>query len=122
MRLVKRQELMTLPKGTLFAPLHQQWVFGDMEIKGDTIQWDGTNGDFWVLQLAWPDADDTGEAIDRLEKMADDPTVSYPPGYVYSRHGLYDDDRLYLVYESADVANLIRLLNGVEPEYDQEAM
>lgn len=116
MRLVKRQELMTLPKGTLFAELHEPWVFGDVEIKGDTCldARTGENFDFWVLQLAWPDAVDTGEAFDRLAQMVADSTVSYPPGYVYARHGLYDDDRPYLVYEKADVDNLIRLLRGVD--------
>lgn len=124
MRLVKRQELMTLPKGTLFAELQQQWVFGDVEIKGDTCldNRTGENCDFWVLTLAWPEADDTGQAIDRLEQMAANPTVSYPPGYVYARHGLYDDDRPYLVYEKADVDNLMRLLHGVDGNDIEEGL
>lgn len=117
MRLVKRQELMTLPAGTLFAPLHQPWVFGDLELKGDTLQHNrtGENQDFWVLSLAWPEADDAGMAFDRLNAMAENPAVSYPPEYVYGRHGLYDDDRLYLVYEPADVEKLIDLLRGDKP-------
>lgn len=115
MRLVKRQELMTLPKGTLFAPLHEPWVFGDVDMKGDTFQHNGANYDFLVLSLAWPEADDTGMALDCLDEMASDSSVSYSPEYAYARHGLYDDDRLYLVYEAADAENLIRLLQGEDP-------
>jgi hypothetical protein len=107
MRLVKRQELMTLPAGTLFCEMHQEWVFGGLQLKGDTIASNGRNIDFWVRQIDWPDADDTGMAIDRLEEMAKDSAVSYPVESAYGRHGLYDDDRLYLAYESADTAALI---------------
>jgi hypothetical protein len=110
MRLVKRQELMTLPSGTLFAACHQPWVFGDLELKLDTIVRDGQNADFWVRTLAWVDADDTGMALDRLDAMAADSTVSHPVDEVASRHGLYDDDRLYLVYEPADTQSLIAAL------------
>lgn len=110
MRLVKRQELMTLPAGTLFAELHQEWVFGGLQLKEDTIEIGGVNCDFWVRQLDWPEADDTGMAIDRLEEMAKDPTVSYPIEPAPGRHGLYDDDRLYLVYEQSDTDALITAL------------
>jgi hypothetical protein len=107
MRLMKRPELMTMPAGTLFAELHQEWVFGGLQLKGDTFQINGENFDFWVRQIDWPDNQDTGEAIDRLEEMAQDSTISYPIESAYGRHGLYDDERLYLVYEPADTQALI---------------
>lgn len=110
MRLVKRQELMTLPAGTLFCELHEPWVFGGLQLKGDTIRnpliRDG-NIDFWVRQIDWPDADDTGMVLDRLDEMSADSSVSYPVDSAYGRHGLYDDDQLYLIYEPADTAALI---------------
>ena len=111
MRLVKRRELMALPAGTLFAELLEPWVFGDLTLKGDTFWHNvGDDGDFWVLTLAWPEADDDGMSFNRLDEMQQDSTVSYPLEPAYSRHGLYDDDRQYLVYEAADTAFLIGLL------------
>jgi hypothetical protein len=107
MRLVKRPELMQLPAGTLFCELHEPWVFGGLTVKHDTLVWNGKNSDFWTRQLDWPDADDTGEALDRLEEMAADSNVSYPVEEAHGRHGLYDDDRFYLVYEQADAEALI---------------
>jgi hypothetical protein len=104
---------MGLPAGTLFAAMHEPWVFGDLELKGDTFWHDrGDDGDFWTLQLAWPEADDTGMSLDRLDEMQEDSTVSYPLEPAYSRHGLFDDDRQYLVYEAADTAFLIGLLKA----------
>lgn len=112
MRLVKRQELMALPAGTLFAELYEQWVFGGLQLKGETFGTDGKNWDFWVRSLDWPGADDTGMAIGRLEEMSQDSSVSYPAEYAHARHGLYDDERMYLVYEAADTQALIEELGA----------
>jgi hypothetical protein len=109
-RLVKRQELMRLPTGTLFCELHEPWAFGGLQLKMDTIEHLGKNIDFWVRSLDWPEADDTGMAINRLDEMAADGNVGYPIETAETRHGLYDDDVLYLVYEQADTAALIELL------------
>lgn len=116
MRLVKRQELMLLPSGTLFAELQEPWVFHGLQLKLDTIVIDGVNVDFWVRSLDWPDADGTGEALERLEEMVADSSVSYPVESAWSRHGLYDDERLYLVYETADTAALIGDLGQADEE------
>lgn len=110
MRLVKRQELMIFPSGTLFCELHQEWVFGGLQLKRETIVNLGKNVDFWVHALDWPEAHDTGEAIDRLTEMASDSSVSYPLEDAFSRHGLYDDERLYLVYERSDTEALLAAL------------
>lgn len=101
MRLVKLPELKALPAGTLFAKLQQEWVFGDLEIKGDSF-----DGDFWVRSLNWIDAYDCGEAVNRLDAMALDSTISYPIEQAYRRNCDYNDESLYLVYEPDDVAFL----------------
>lgn len=119
MRLVKRQELMTFPSGTLFCELQQEWVFGGLQLKLDTLVNLGENVDFWVHALDWTEAHDTGEAIERLEKMASDSSVSYPLEEAFSRHGLYDDDRFYLVYEQADTDALLSAL-GLEQEWTDD--
>lgn len=114
MRIVKRQELMDLPEGTLFAEMLQPWVFGQLSIKGESFGWDGRNQDFFELGLAWVDGSGTEECVARLDEMLADSTVSYPAESAYGREGLFDDDRAYLVYEKADVDHLIRLLAGVD--------
>jgi hypothetical protein len=112
MRLINRQELMKFPTGTLFCELNGEWYFGGLQLKGDTIVSGGRNVDFWVLQIDWIENDDTGEAIRRLDEMKADSSVSYPAEDAYGRHGLYDEERLYLAYESADTAALIKKLQG----------
>jgi hypothetical protein len=117
MRLVKRPEFMTLPAGTMAAPLLQKWVFGEPFIKGDTL-FDTLGAkafDFDMLEPNWVEADDSDEAIDRLEEMYADSSVSYPAQMSVGREGLYDDDRVYLVYEAADVVALVQALGlGVQ--------
>lgn len=112
MRLVRRQELMTLPAGTLFCELLEEWVFHGLQLKGDTFGVNGDNVDFFTKSLDWPAAYDCGEACSRLDEMKADPAVSYPIEDAYGRHGLYDDERLYLVYERADTEALIAELQA----------
>ncbi|WP_164681163.1 hypothetical protein [Mycobacterium intracellulare] len=81
-------ELMALPDGTLYAPLHEPWVFGEVRIKGENV---GAN-DFYARDLNWIDANDCGEAIDRLEAMLKDGSLSFPVEQAYSREGYYDGD------------------------------
>jgi hypothetical protein len=112
MRIVKRQELMTLPPGTLYCDVLQPWIFGTFCVKGDTIQWDGKNADFWERNLDSVDAWHSGEMCDRLDEMGADSTVSYPVQAAPGRYGLYDDEAMFLVYEPADVNVLRAWLNG----------
>lgn len=111
MRLVKRQEFMKLPAGTLFSAMHQKWVFGELSVKGETWQNGDEVGDFLELGLNWIDGHDTGEVCDRLEEMLADSSVSYPLQSAYGREGLFDNDMVYLVYEPADVAALLAEIN-----------
>jgi hypothetical protein len=116
MRLMKRQEFMQLPPGTLFSPMLQKWVFGELSIKGET--WDLGNevGDFLELGLNWIDGDDTGQVCDRLDEMLADSSVSYPLQSAYGREGLFDNTMVYLVYEPADVAALLSELVTPKPQ------
>lgn len=102
MRLVKRQEFMELPAGTLFSPLLQPWVFGDLSVKG--VDMGNDVGDFLELGLNWIDGDDTRQVCDN--EMFADSSVSYPLQSAYGREGLFDPEMVYLVYEPADIAVL----------------
>jgi len=115
MRLVKRQELMTLPPGTLFAELFEPWSFGQLAIKGETWIDGDKNFDFLEIGLGAVASDSTEQYCERLGEMLADSTVSYPAESDYGREGLYDDNIVYLVYEPADVDHLIGLLRGETP-------
>lgn len=114
MRLVKRPEFMQLPAGTLFAPMQQKWVFGTLSVKGDTSQHGDEIGDFLKLGLTWIEGDGFSEVTDRLEEMLADSTVSYPLQSGYGREGLFDNDMVYLIYEPADVAELLAAINQTQ--------
>ncbi|QQG96201.1 hypothetical protein HBE99_04475 [Mycobacteroides chelonae] len=103
MRLVKKQEFVTLPAGTLYCELREKWVFSELRLKGETI----SDDDYWVRDLDWIDADDPGEAFKRLEAMAADSTVSFPAPESYSRGSNYRADAMYLIYERDDMVALI---------------
>lgn len=110
MRLVKRQEFLALPPGTLYAKLQEPWVFQGLALKSDTIMHGDKPGDFWSISLDWIEADDTGMALDRLDAMRSDPTLSYPMEWAPTRGSDFDDNSVYLVYEHADTQALITLL------------
>jgi hypothetical protein len=42
--------------------------------------------------------------------MANDPAISHPTNSAYQRDGCFNDNQLYLVYESTDIAALIEEL------------
>jgi len=107
MRLVKRKEFVRLPAGTLFAPMMQKWVFGELSVKGGSLDFGNETDDFLELGLNWIDGDDTYQVCERLDEMLADSSVSYPLQSAYGREGLFDPDMVYLVYEPADVAALV---------------
>lgn len=111
MRLVRRQELMTLPAGTLFAELNEPWIFGQLCLKGETIADDDGDRDFWFRSLCWPQAFNSMEAVTRLEEMAADSSVSYPVENAEQRDGMYDDAQVYAVYEASDARVLVECLD-----------
>lgn len=124
MRLVKRQEFLALPPGTLYAKLQEPWAFEGLALKSDTIMHGDKPGDFWSINLDWVESDDdTGMAFDRLDAMKSDPTLSYPMEWAATRGSDFDDNSVYLVYEHADTQALIAFLehaNHVHAVIDAE--
>ncbi len=112
MKLVKRQELMEMPEGTLYCELREPWIFSGLSIKGSTINIDGKNIDFGTRGLEWVDADNSGEAVDRLEEMLLDSSVNYPVEAAYGREGMFDDEQVYMVYDKADIKSIFGDLNA----------
>ena len=111
MRMVRRQELMTLPDGTLYAELNEPWIFGQLCIKGKTISDDDGDRDFWFRSLCWPQGSNSMEAVTRLEEMAADSSVSYPVETAEQRDGMYNDAQVYAVYEASDARVLMECVD-----------
>lgn len=90
---------MKLPEGTLFCK-GKPWGFENLHVKGETL----TN-DFYARSLQWVSANDSGEAMDRLEEMKEH-GASYPIEDAEGRDGCFDNEDLFLVYEASDLADL----------------
>jgi hypothetical protein len=100
MRIYRRKEFLQLPEGTFYAK-GKPWYFGPLEIKHDTTDY----GDWWSLDPCWIAANNSGEAVDRLDQMLDKGS-SFPMEDAISRDGLHEEDALFLVFEKDDLRGL----------------
>lgn len=112
MRIVRRKEFLRMPAGTVFQkyePVNVQ----DMSIKGESLE----DIDFNYQALDAIGAlfkNSSEETLDRLFEMEDDSAVSYPTTGLHceGRDGSYEsDDRLFLIWEPADITALISRLS-----------
>jgi hypothetical protein len=99
MKLIKRQELMLLPSGTVY----QEWrpcIFGDIYVKQDTIVHDGENID-WFHNLQCPGGDgfiDEGESGEfEIAQMRD---------------GCFDEKQLYAVWSADEINAFVCMIKG----------
>ena len=105
MRIVKRTEFVTLPAGTLYSE-YESVVVGDLQIKGDTLP----SGNDWFYQdiVYAVDADIPAEAFIRAEETGESLSMDF---HCETRDGSFEpDNRLYIVWERADVLALIERL------------
>jgi hypothetical protein len=112
MRVVNRQDFLRLPAGTIYCK-GVQWAFDGLCIKGDSL------GNDWVyLDMAGPDASDSGEATDILGKSLNDKT-SFRSETSYGRDGCFDDDAVFLIFESEDLDRLRAFIDAA-PRWTEE--
>ena len=100
MRCVDRKTFLMLPAGTIYCK-GEQWVFEGLCIKGDTVN----EVDWYEHDPAWVDADDSGQAFDRLEMMLKN-GVSFPMQGSECRDGMFDEDAIFLIFERDDLRQL----------------
>lgn len=105
MRILSRDEFLRMPSGTLYAPLETPWSFGEISIKGESY-----NNDFLECGITWVEGDSSDEAVNRLEEMLADSSVSYPVQSTYGREGIFDNDIKYLIYEKEDIKSIFEEL------------
>lgn len=99
MRVVGRKTFIALPPGTIYCK-GVRWAFSDLCIKGDSLV-----NDWSYLNPAWPDARDSGEAFDILERGLIS-GESFQSEKAEGRDGCFDDDDVFLIFENADLTTL----------------
>jgi hypothetical protein len=105
-KIYRRNEFLALPEGTFYAK-GKPWYFGELSIKHDTSS---QLSDWWSLDPCWIAANDSGEAVDRLDEMLEK-GASYPMQDAISRDGLWDEDDLFLVFEKDDLLKLREMID-----------
>jgi hypothetical protein len=103
MRLYNRKDFLNLPSGTIYAK-GKKWYFGGLNIKGETL-----GNDWAYLEPCWISACNSGEADCRFEQMLEK-GLSYPGEDAFGRDGYFDNDDIFLVFESPDLKELIKFL------------
>ncbi len=110
MKVYNRERFLELPPGTIYAK-GKPWVFDGLMVKGDTLPYD----DWFYRGLIDIDASHSGEWSDRLGRMLIEGD-SYPMNTAYGRDGIFDSEELFLVYEEADLNELISVLVAAIPK------
>lgn len=111
MRIVKRQELMTLPVGTLYMNVYTSAGSSGFTTRGLAVfggalyEVDGRAYDFTERDVASAAADDYGQQSERTTGLL--AGSSYPVNPSYGRDGMFEDDDQYLVYEDADIESIL---------------
>lgn len=106
MRIYRRSEFLKLPPGTIYAQ-GKRWFFGQMSVKGDTIE----SGDWACLSPMWIEADDDGDQWRKLEGMLEC-GASEPIATSYGRDGRFDEGALFLVPEVQDLERLRDMIDS----------
>jgi hypothetical protein len=111
MKIVNRAQFLAMPPNTLFSK-YTPCMFGPLEIKGET--W-GCN-DFLSQQVADAIACTGSEDFaDKLEDAELSGATLVMDFDCLGRDGCFDEDQLFAVWESADVAALIARLKECLP-------
>lgn len=101
MKIYRLPEFLKLPPGTMYCQ-GCRWTFGELQIKDETC---ARTPDWFYLAINWVEAENTDEAINLLESALKD-GISIPMQETVGRDGLFNPDRLFLVYETDDLLKL----------------
>lgn len=105
MRVVNRMTFLTLPAGTIYCK-GVEWAFDSLSIKGDSLA-----NDWFYLDLSWPSAFDTGEALGHLGRSLESGS-SFACEDAETRDGGYDEDAVFLIYEKDDLLTLRKYIDA----------
>lgn len=123
MRIISRKELMELPAGVMYMS-YEPVVFGDLMMKGETIN-DGEENIDWYESLLFYEPlgpkdgkdftiDETrtsSQVFDIVDEQMGEQGISMRMNFeVESREGYFDDDMKYAILEQHDIEDLISKL------------
>lgn len=116
MKLLDRPNFLKLPAGTIYTMCSEKWAFsGPLFVKGETLPnttdtWDWCERNLCFIQ--WPD-DGSTNCFDRLEHMLETGT-SFPINDDEGREGCFNKGDLFLIYEAADLNELIKVCEAAK--------
>lgn len=99
MKIVDRKTFLALPPGTIFCK-GVPWAFDSLSIKDDSLE-----NDWLYLNLAWPSASDSGQAMGILERSLET-GASFACEDAIGRDGCFDDKEVFMIFEKADLVIL----------------
>lgn len=117
MRVVKRSELLKMPHGTLFADYTPD-IIGSLKVFADSASY---SNDFCYRELICVDAHDSNEHFDIMEDAIEKGTSVKLDHEGWSRDGMFESmDRLYVVFEPADIIGFIISMQKALLNFDKE--
>jgi hypothetical protein len=107
MKIITRKELLKMPQGTVYSN-YEPCVFSELYIKVDD---DGNYKNDWLYDGLIGAIKSTGsdDFFARCEEMEAGKSVDVDFEYT-GRDGLFDDKKLYAIYEKQDIEKLIKRL------------
>lgn len=107
MKIVNREQFLSLPSGTVFQEIIEEWSFGHISVKFETINGD----DFYYISFdGSPSSFDSGNHFEILYKMMlkDE---SFGINEAISRDGSFEEDMKFMIYEKSDIDFIANTLN-----------
>lgn len=95
MKIVKFNEFVKMPAGTIFS-YYEPHVTRGLYRKGESIAYDGELSDFYEAPVM-------AESWNLCEPVVDDTEC---------RWGMFDYDEMYAIYEEEDIVKMIEMLTG----------
>jgi hypothetical protein len=115
MKIVTRAQLMNLPPNTVYSTYTPCW-FGELLIKGVTIENNGKNIDWYEQQIAdaieCRNSDEYAAKLDDAQKNGTSLRMDFD---CEGRDGMFDHSQLYAVWEPQDVMALVARLQQCLP-------
>lgn len=119
MRIYNRVEFMKLPEGTLYVKGSPHAYGNSLCVKGETLQdMDGKDSDWFHRDLTEVEAQRSDQAMDRMDEMLEK-GASYPVSAGTGRDGCFDPNDTFLVYEKADLDEMMQVLHRAGGEFDE---
>lgn len=116
MKLMNLEDFLKCPEGTIYR-CGYRWNFGNLSVKYGSIE----SFDWFYMRIGDIDADSSEELFNMLEDSLENKEKRLPLDLkTTERDGLYEDDRLFLVFEKHDVDQLADFFTSLREEQKQK--